>query len=77
MFKKDFKEFGIPLNVEIYKNHNIACFKNWYSKNKRDAQKYVNKMIKNEPTTYETFKIQFIRYVNKILEENGLPIINI
>lgn len=76
MFKKEFKEFDIPLNVELYEDSNISCFKNWYSNNKRDAQKYVNKMIKNEPATYETFKNQFIKYVNQILEENGLPIIN-
>lgn len=71
MFKQSFAQYKVPLNVTNYKQEEIKAFKNWYTANKNDANKYLTYYVNDNKELFKEFSKQILEHINEIRLKNG------
>lgn len=77
MFRQLFVQYKIPLDINSIKESKTKYFKNWYSENKTEANKYMTYYVNDNKDIFGIFLDDIIRNINEIRTKNGFNNINI
>lgn len=73
-FKREFKEFNIPLSITDARTMKIDSFKRWYQSDKRKNNTYLTKYIHVNSDLFCNFKQTIISDITELMSANGVKI---